>query len=248
MPQLATPDNAASPCARPAGAREIQGAQRDFPTLAGMVRTRCDIRRIGALGPPRRVFGARRGRYPTVGSFRAGTSGMLVPFPHRYSATLSRTLASRARIEAPCLVLPGGPTPELDAWSPEHMLLSSLGLCMLTTFETFAARDAIDVVSWRTQVSGTVEQTPEGPMFTSIVLELDIEIAGNVDQFEATLEDAKQYCLVQNALRVPVVVEIQLRTPYGDQDDDDDDVRDIAELMRRPQSRPQPVRRQLHAI
>jgi organic hydroperoxide reductase OsmC/OhrA len=143
---------------------------------------------------------------------------MLAPFPHRYSASLCRTFASRARIEAPPRpALHGGPSPELDgdvdAWSPEHMLLSSLGLCMLTTFEAFAARDGIELLEWCARVHGTVEQTPEGPNFTSIVLELDIAITGNVDQFEDTLEDAKRYCLVQNALRVPVVVETAVRTP-----------------------------------
>ena len=145
---------------------------------------------------------------------------MSVPFPHRYCATVTRTPASRARIEtSPRMALHGGPSPELDgdvdAWSPEHMLLSSLGLCMLTTFETFAARDRLELRSWEARVSGTVEQTPEGPMFTSIVVELDVDIAGNIEHFEDTLEDAKRYCLVQNALRVPVVVEVQLRTPYG---------------------------------
>ncbi|HEX7842445.1 MAG TPA: OsmC family protein [Kofleriaceae bacterium] len=144
---------------------------------------------------------------------------MPVPFPHRYSASLYRTLASRARIEVPPRApLHGGPSPELDgdvdAWSPEHMLLASLGLCMLTTFEAFAARDRIELLTWRATANGTVEQTPEGPMFTSIVLELDIEIAGNVEQLEATLEDAKRYCLVQNALRVPVVIETCVRTPF----------------------------------
>jgi organic hydroperoxide reductase OsmC/OhrA len=143
---------------------------------------------------------------------------MLALFPHRYSATLSRTFASRARIETPPRpALHGGPSPEreldVDAWSPEHMLLSSLGLCMLTTFEAFAARDQIELLAWQARVSGTVEQTTEGPMFTSIVVELDIDIAGNVDRFEDALEDAKRYCLVQNALRVPVVVETAVRTP-----------------------------------
>lgn len=104
------------------------------------------------------------------------------------------------------------------------MLLSSLGLCMLTTFEAFAARDGIDLLAWRARAHGTVEQTPEGPNFTSIVLELDIDIAGNVDQFEDTLEDAKRYCLVQNALRVPVVVETAVRTPCGPLRTADDDI------------------------
>ncbi|HEY0985542.1 MAG TPA: OsmC family protein [Kofleriaceae bacterium] len=127
---------------------------------------------------------------------------MPVPFPHRYSASLSRTSASRPELD-------GG----YDARSPEHMLLSSLGLCMLTTFEAFAARDGIDIHMWNAKASGTVEPTPEGLAFTSIVLEIEMEITGNVDRVEDTLEDAKQYCLVLNSLRIPVVIETQLRTP-----------------------------------
>ena len=110
----------------------------------------------------------------------------------------------------------GGPSPELDgdvnAWSPEHMLLSSLGLCMLTTFEAFAARDGIEVLAWDAKIGGTVEQTPEGRMFTSIVMELDMHLDGRVDRVDDTLEAAKQYCLVLNSMRVPVVIETQLHT------------------------------------
>ena len=145
---------------------------------------------------------------------------MPVPFPHSYSASLSRTAASRARMEAPPRpVLHGAPSPERDgdlaARSPQHMLLSSLSLCMLTTFETLAARDGIEIRAWDAKVSGMVEHTPEGLCFTSIVLEIDMEVAGNVDRVEATLEDAKQHCLVLNSLRVPVVIETQVRTPGG---------------------------------
>jgi hypothetical protein len=52
-------------------------------------------------------------------------------------------------------------------------------------------------------------------MFTSIVLGIDMEIAGNVEHVERTLEDAKRYCLVLNSLRVPVIVEAQIETPAG---------------------------------
>lgn len=148
---------------------------------------------------------------------------MPVPFPHRYSATISRTFASRARVEAPPRPsLHGGPSSEFDgdaaSWSPEHLLLSSLGLCILTTFEAFAARDGIEVLEWNANVNGTVERSPEGLMFTSIVLCLDIAISGNVEEVDKTIEDAKQYCLVLNSLRVPVVVETTVRTPNHQQE------------------------------
>jgi len=143
---------------------------------------------------------------------------MPVPFPHRYSASISRTFASRARIEAPPRVsLHGGPSSEfhgdVSSWSPEHLMLSSLGLCMLTTFEAFCARDGIELVSWNATANGQVERTPEGLQFTSIVLGLDMEITGKVENVDKTLEDAKQYSLVLNSLRVPVVIESTIRTP-----------------------------------
>jgi len=143
---------------------------------------------------------------------------MPAPFPHQYSATISRTFASRARIEAaPRPSLQGGPSSELEgdvsSWSPERLVLSSLGLCMLTTFEAFAARDGIQILRWSASARGIVDRTPEGLMFTSIVLGIDMEIAGNVERVERTLDDAKQYCLVLNSLRVPVIIEAQIQTP-----------------------------------
>jgi organic hydroperoxide reductase OsmC/OhrA len=143
---------------------------------------------------------------------------MASPFPHQYSATISRTFASRARVEAPPRPsLHGGPTSQLEgdvsSWSPEHLVLSSLGLCMLTTFEAFAARDDIEILRWSAHARGTVDRTPEGLMFTSIILGIDMEIAGDIEQVERTLEDAKQYCLVLNSLRVPVIIEAQIQTP-----------------------------------
>jgi organic hydroperoxide reductase OsmC/OhrA len=147
---------------------------------------------------------------------------MPTPFPHQYSATVSRTFTSRARVDAPPRPsLHGGPSSELDgdyaSWSPEYLVLSSLGICMLTTFEAFAARDGIEIVDWNATVNGTVERTPEGLMFTSIVLSIDMAINGRVDLVAQTLEDAKQYCLVLNSLRVPVVVEAEIRTADGEE-------------------------------
>lgn len=172
---------------------------------------------------------------------------MPAPFPQRYSATVCRTSASRARIEPlPRLGLCGATPPprddDADARSPEHMVLASLGLGLLATFEAFAERDGIELLAWRAEISGTVEQSLDGPTFESIVVELHVEIDGNVEGFEDALEDAKRCCLVLNALRVPVVVETTVRTPY-------DAAIDLADLADLTGLRPRPVERlALHAV
>ncbi len=142
----------------------------------------------------------------------------MVPFPLRYRVLLSRTHSSRVRIEVPHRpVLHGDSSPTLDGdlplWSPESMLLSSLALSLLATFEAFAVRDGIEILSWDAKIGGTVDHTPEGLMFTSIIVELDLALAGDAPRIEAALEDARQSCLVLNSLRIPVVIETQLRTP-----------------------------------
>jgi organic hydroperoxide reductase OsmC/OhrA len=99
----------------------------------------------------------------------------------------------------------GGPPPEFDgdatAWSPEHLLLSSVGLCLLTTFEAFAARDRLSVLAWEARVHGTVEKTAHGLAFTKIVVDVDMEV-DDVLRARKTLDDATHHCLVSNALRV----------------------------------------------
>jgi organic hydroperoxide reductase OsmC/OhrA len=141
---------------------------------------------------------------------------MPAAFPHVYNATVSRTWASRARIDAPPRPsLEAAPSVQLDgdsaAWSPEHLVLSSLGVCMLSTFEAFATREGIELLSWDAHARGEVDRTPDGLMFTSIVLTIVMEVAGNLDNLPRALEDAKRYCLVLNSLRVPVVIETEIR-------------------------------------
>lgn len=140
---------------------------------------------------------------------------MPVPFPHHYQTWLVRTLSSRARLEAPPRpLISGGPPPEFDgdatAWSAEQLMLSSLGLCVLTTFEAFAARDRVDLLGWEARVGGMVDRTELGPQFTKFTVEIDMEV-NNVERARTTLDEAQRHCLVANALRAPVEIVAKIR-------------------------------------
>ena len=130
---------------------------------------------------------------------------MPVPVPQHYH-WLARTLSSREPLEVP--VTP--PEPDPSTQSPEHMLLSSIGECLLTTFEAFAARDRIDLVGWEARVGGMVEKTDNGLEFTRYRVEIEMEV-GDPDRARVTLEDAKEHCLVVNALRAPVDIDAKIR-------------------------------------
>jgi len=113
-------------------------------------------------------------------------------------------------------MIAGGPPTELDgdatSWSAEHLLLSSIGLSLLTTFEAFAARDRLELVSWEARVGGMVDRTDKGPQFTKFSVEVDMEV-GDVARAQAALEEARGHCPITNALRVPVEVDAKIRPP-----------------------------------
>jgi organic hydroperoxide reductase OsmC/OhrA len=85
---------------------------------------------------------------------------------------------------------------------------------MLTTFEAFAARAHVDVLAWEARVGGVVdrdERDEQGRLqFTKFVVEIDMEVT-DVVLAQTTLAEAKQHCLIANALGAPVDVEAKIR-------------------------------------
>jgi organic hydroperoxide reductase OsmC/OhrA len=142
---------------------------------------------------------------------------MPVPFPHHYQTWLVRTLSSRARLEAPPRpIISAGPPPEFDgdatAWSAEQLLLSSIGMSVLTTFEALAARARVDLLAWEARVGGMVDRTQVGLTFTKFSVDIDMEVT-DVERARAVLEETKQHCLITNALKTRVEIEAKIRAP-----------------------------------
>ena len=141
---------------------------------------------------------------------------MPVPFPHHYQTWLVRTLSSRARLEAPPRpLISAGPPPEFDgdatAWSAEQLLLSAIGMCVLTTFEAFAARARVDLLTWEARVGGMVDRAENGLAFSKFTVDIDMEVS-DVERARSALAETKQHCLISNALRAPVEIEAKIHT------------------------------------
>ena len=142
---------------------------------------------------------------------------MPTKLPHSYAATVTRTGPSRATITAPTRPpLAGAPPPEFDGppdiWSPEHLLLASLGLCLETTFDALANRAGLDVASWVALVEATLDRTPAGVALGGFRVHVTIEVAQHdVLRAQDVLSRARHQCFVSNALRAPVEVTSTVR-------------------------------------
>jgi organic hydroperoxide reductase OsmC/OhrA len=134
-------------------------------------------------------------------------------FPHRYIVSIDRIGPAVATVAAPPRPpLMGGPPPELhgDAhvWSPEHLLAAALGLCLFTTFDVFAARDKLEVVSYRDVVTAVLDRTTSGLALKSFTISIELTVEpADIERARAVLERAKKYCIVSRALNVPVEIE-----------------------------------------
>jgi organic hydroperoxide reductase OsmC/OhrA len=106
----------------------------------------------------------------------------------------------------------GGPPPEFDGpgglWSPEHLLVSSVSLCLMSTFRAIARHSNLPVESYEASGEGVVEKTERWILFTAVHLTVVVKVAGgDVEKAEKLLAKAKEHCLVSNALKIPVKLE-----------------------------------------
>ncbi len=143
-------------------------------------------------------------------------SGKRAPFPHDYEVTVAGAGAGATLGAAPRPDLEGGAPGTFggrdDWWSPEHLLLASLGLCLKTTFDSFAAKDKLAVAHYSSHVQGRLDKSPAGLLFTSFTVAVELRVSeADVERARAALEAAKRWCLISNALKTPVEVRADVR-------------------------------------
>jgi len=145
---------------------------------------------------------------------------MVTAFPHHYRVDLvsadGRTVL-RGGGHRPDIV--GGPPPEFDGtderWSPEHLLLSAAGLCLQTTFESFARRARLTLAGYESRVEGVLDKTADGLRFTSIRIQVTLRVPeAEAARARELLDSAKRHCIVSNALRTPVEVTASVEAAF----------------------------------
>ena len=142
---------------------------------------------------------------------------MATPFPHHYDVALTWDGQGGAKLTAPPRpAIEGGAPPQFDGkdtwWSPEHLLLSSLSLCLMTTFRAIAGKARLEVQHYESGAEAVLDRTPAGLGFTKLVLRVDARVgsADQVDRARELILKAKTHCLVGNALKPPIHLEVSV--------------------------------------
>ena len=141
---------------------------------------------------------------------------MPAAFPHHYEVGLRGEGDGGVLVAEARPPIRGGAPASFDGsdawWSPEHLLLSSLNLCLFTTLGALAAKAKLAVSDYASRAEGVLDKTAAGLAFTSITLRVELTVpAGETERAGRLLETAKKHCIVSNSLRPPVTLAASVR-------------------------------------
>ncbi|MFW5811849.1 MAG: OsmC family protein [Alkalispirochaetaceae bacterium] len=91
-------------------------------------------------------------------------------------------------------------------WSPEHLLVSSLGSCIMTTFLAIAEASKFEFTSYESKVTGTIERIEKSYEFThlEVTVHLGVSEESAVQKGERLLQKAEENCFISNSLKAKV--------------------------------------------
>jgi organic hydroperoxide reductase OsmC/OhrA len=97
---------------------------------------------------------------------------------------------------------------EAGVWSPEDLFVSSVNVCTMTTFLSFAERAKLALAAYSSGAEGTLELVDGSFRFTRIVIRPILRVpADQVEQARQLMHDAHAKCLVSNSMRCEVLVD-----------------------------------------
>jgi len=118
--------------------------------------------------------------------------------------TLSSESLPQIRVATPPEFAKGVP----GIWSPEHLLVSSVTVCLMTTFLAIAENSSLPFKSFDCEADGKVEKVDGKWMMSEIELKPRVEITDEKYR-EKTLriiEKSEKACLISNSVKSKILL------------------------------------------
>jgi tRNA-Thr(GGU) m(6)t(6)A37 methyltransferase TsaA len=98
-------------------------------------------------------------------------------------------------------------------WSPEHLFVASIEVCIMTTLVDLLAKERFTIESYESTAQGNTQLVDGTFKFTEVTIEPKVVIGQDitVDKMEKLLYKAKETCLVSNSLTVRVIMKPEIR-------------------------------------
>jgi organic hydroperoxide reductase OsmC/OhrA len=137
------------------------------------------------------------------------------PFPHQYSVSAEArdtgdvTLRSHGAADLPSHSPPefGGPG---GRWSPESLLVASVGDCVVLTFRALARTSRYPFDAIRVDVDGTLDRVERVTSFTAFRVRAHLTPGpgADIELGKRLVCKAKEQCLITHSLKAPSTFEV----------------------------------------
>lgn len=95
-----------------------------------------------------------------------------------------------------------------NTWTPEHLFVASVNICLMTTFLAIAENSKLQFVNYSSDAIGKIEKVNEKYMFSEITITptITVTLEKDLERAERILEKAKMHCLVSNSIKANVII------------------------------------------
>ena len=127
------------------------------------------------------------------------------PFTFRTAATWTEAQSGVLSSEGKSPIRVSNP-PEFKGepglWTPEEMFVASVEACHMATFLSFAAKQQLQVLAYKSRSNGVLEYIDGDYRFTRVVIFPTITVVRGTPEAEvlSLLREAEKHCLVANSI------------------------------------------------
>lgn len=99
-----------------------------------------------------------------------------------------------------------------NIWSPEHLYVASVNVCLMTTFLAVAENSKLEFSNYSAEATGKLEKVERVMQITEIVIKPKITIKNKEDEEKALkiINKSEDVCLVSNSIKTKVILEPEI--------------------------------------
>ena len=95
-----------------------------------------------------------------------------------------------------------------NTWTPEHLFVASVNVCLMTTFLAIAENSKLEFVDYSSDAEGKLEKVDGVYMISEIILtpHISVKFEKDIERAQRIIEKAEYHCLISNSVKTNIVL------------------------------------------
>jgi len=100
-----------------------------------------------------------------------------------------------------------------NTWSPEHLFVASINICIMTTFLAIAENSKLDFSAYSCEGTGKIEKVENRYLFTEVELipKIVVKYTKDIERAERIIKKAEEHCLISNSIKTRVILKPEIK-------------------------------------